>query len=111
MTILHISALCLMATPRIAVATNANIPLAIAELVIAALLFALLFVFRKRFLRLSCICGTVICLFLACKQYFGPDSILTQIMCWVTAAAACVLTVAIVNRIDWSALRGKPSDR
>ncbi len=85
-------------------------PLAIAitEMVIAAVLLALLFFFRKRFLRTLCVCGAELCLFLACKVYFGDDFILTQIMCWVTAAAACIVTVSVVNRINWSNLRGRP---
>jgi hypothetical protein len=28
-------------------------------------------------------------------------------MCWFTAAVACIVTVAIVNRINWGNLRGK----
>jgi hypothetical protein len=28
-------------------------------------------------------------------------------MCWITAAAACIITVSIVNRINWSKLQAK----
>lgn len=95
------------ASSRIGKAEDANIGLVVFELVIAVILLALLFLVRKRFLKIMCICGSEICLFLACKMFFGEDSIITMIMCWITAAAACVVTVAIVNRIDWKNLRGK----
>ena len=87
-----------------------NIPwgVLITELVIAFLLMVLLFLVRRRFLKILCICGAEICLFLACKLAFGPDAIITQIMCWFTAAVACIITVSIVNLINWSNLRGKP---
>ena len=87
-----------------------NIPwgVLITELVIALVLMVLLFLVRRRFLKIICICGAEICLFLACKLAFGPDAIITQIMCWFTAAVACIMTVSIVNRINWSNLRGKP---
>ena len=80
----------------------------ITELVIAVLLFAFMFIFRRRFLKILCGCGSEVCLFLACKLAFGPDSLITQIMCWITAIAACIITVSIVNRINWSNLRGRP---
>ncbi|MBQ3508010.1 MAG: hypothetical protein IJA91_05605 [Clostridia bacterium] len=79
----------------------------IAELVIALLLFVFMFIFRRRFLKILCGCGSEVCLFLACKLAFGPDALLTQIMCWVTAAVACIVTVSIVNRINWSKLQAK----
>ena len=79
----------------------------IAELAIAFLLIILMLIFRRRILKILCGCGAEICLFLACKLFFGSDSIITQIMCWFTAAVACIVTVAIVNRINWGNLRGK----
>ena len=89
---------------------SADIPwgVLITELVIALLLVVLTFLVRKRFLKIICICGAEVCLFLACKLAFGPDAIITQIMCWFTAAVACIVTVSIVNRINWSNLRGRP---
>lgn len=77
----------------------------ITELVVAVLLFCLVFIFRRRFLKIICGCGAEVCLFLACKLAFGSDAIITQVMCWLTAAVACIVTVAVVNRIDWSSLR------
>ena len=79
----------------------------IAELVIAAILLLCTFLFRRRFLKIICICGAEICLFLACKLAFGSDSVVTEIMRWFTAAVACIVTVSIVNRINWSDVRGK----
>ena len=79
----------------------------ITELVLAALLLGLVFFFRRRFMKILCGCGSEVCLFLACKLAFGPDALLTQIMCWITAAVACIITVSIVNRINWSKLQAK----
>ncbi len=79
----------------------------IAELCIAFLLLMVMLIFRKRIVKILCACGAEVCLFLACKLFFGADSIITQIMCWFTAAVACIVTVAIVNRINWGNLRGK----
>ena len=79
----------------------------ITELVIAVCLLVLMFISRKHGLKIFCGCGAEICLFLACKMFFGSDSLITQIMCWVTAAVACIVTVSIVNRVNWSNLRGK----
>ncbi len=92
---------------RMVMADGANIGVVVVELILAAVLLALLFVVRKRFLRILFAAGVEICLYLACKLYFGEKNILTMVMCWVTAAVACAVTVAIVNRIDWSHLRGK----
>ena len=77
----------------------------ITELVLAALLLGLVFFFRRRFMKILCGCGSEVCLFLACKLAFGSDAIITQIMCWLTAMVACIITVAVVNRIDWGKLR------
>jgi hypothetical protein len=71
-----------------------------------ALLIPMLF-FRQRIVKILCSCSVEVCLFIACRLYFGSDSIVTQIMCWLTAAVACIITVAIVNRINWGNLRGK----
>lgn len=79
----------------------------ITEIVIAVLLLTFMFIFRRRFLKILCGCGAEVCLFLSCKLAFGPDALLTQIMCWITAAAACIITVSIVNRINWSKLQAK----
>ena len=103
---------CLMAllnTPAPRAIPSENIPwgLLIAELVIAVLLLVFTFLFRRRFLKIICICGTEVCLFLACKLVFGPDSLVTEIMRWITAAVACVVTVSIVNRINWNDIRNR----
>ncbi|MBE6585512.1 MAG: hypothetical protein E7645_03175 [Ruminococcaceae bacterium] len=79
----------------------------IIELIICILFVILLFLFRPRFLKIICACGAEVCLWLACKMSFGPDAIITQIFTWITAAAAIIMMIAIVNRIDWSDLRGK----
>jgi hypothetical protein len=79
----------------------------IAELAIAFVLLVSMLFFRQRVIKILCACGTEVCLFLACKLFFGSDSIVTQVMCWFTAAVACIITVVIVNRINWANLRGK----
>ena len=79
----------------------------IAELAIAFVLLVVMLIFRRRSVKILCACGAEICLFLACKLFFGSDSIITQIMCWLTAAVACIITVALVNAINWGNLRGK----
>ena len=76
-------------------------------LLIAGLLIVPMLIFRQRIVKILCSCSIEVCLFLACRLYFGYDSIVTQIMCWITAAVACIVTVAIVNRINWGNLRGK----
>jgi hypothetical protein len=76
-------------------------------LAIAGLLIIPMLIFRQRIVKILCACSIEVCLFLACRLYFGYDSIVTQIMCWFTAAVACIVTVAIVNRINWGNLRGK----
>ena len=104
-----LSILSLLTTPMPRALPAEEIPIGIlvTELVIAFLLAVLMFLFRRRFLKITCACGTVICLFLACKLVFGSESLVTDILRWITAAAACILTVTIVNRINWSNLRGK----
>ena len=77
----------------------------ICHLVSAAILLALVFLFRRRFLKTICGCTSEICLFLACKEYFGSDALVTQVLCWITAAIVCIVTVTIVNSIDWNKLR------
>ena len=101
--------LTLLTTPVLRLLPAAEIPwgVLIAELVIAAILLLCTFLFRRRFLKIICICGTEICLFLACKLAFGSDSVVTEIMRWFTAIVACIVTVSIVNRINWSTVRGK----
>jgi hypothetical protein len=101
--------LTLMATPMPRALPAEEIPtgILITEISIAFVLLVLMFLLRKRFLKIICACGTVICLFLVCKLVFGSDSLVTDILRWITAAAACILTVSIVNRINWSNLRGK----
>ena len=79
----------------------------ITELVICFVLVALLFLFKQRLLKILCACGAEICLWLSCKMAFGEDAIITQIMTWFTAFVAIIMVIAIVNRIDWSNLRGK----
>ena len=78
-------------------------------LIAAVVCFAMVLLFKSQFVKILFGCAFFICLWLATKYAFGSDSIITQIMCWITAAAVCALTVAIVNRIDWTKMRGKRS--
>ena len=78
-------------------------------LIAALLCLAIVLLFKSHFSKILFGCAFFICLWMATKYAFGSDSIITQVMCWITAAAVCVLTVAIVNRIDWTKLRGKRS--
>ncbi len=78
-------------------------------LVVALLLLVFMFWTRSRGLKIICGGGAEICLFVACRLFFGSESIITHIMCWLTAAVICIITVAIVNRINWANLRGKNS--
>ncbi len=94
--------------PRALPTDRSTVGVVITELAIALVLLVAMFLFRRRFLKILCACGAEVCLFLACKLFFGDESLLTQIMCWVTAAAACIVTVSIVNRINWSNMRGRP---
>ncbi len=86
---------------------EASLGMVICEVVIALLLLVLMFMLRGRFLKLMCACGAEIGLFLACKTFFGNDALLTKIMCWITAAVACIVTVSVVNRINWKNLRSR----
>ena len=103
-----LSALMQFTAPRMVPAEEIPWSKMIFEIILAALLLTLAFLFRTRFLKILFSCGTEICLFLVCRSVFGPDSIITQIMCWVTAAVACLMTVSIVSRINWGSLRGNP---
>ena len=76
-------------------------------LISAVLLLLLALFFRPRFLKILCLCSFEICMFFVCRKIFGDESIVTEIMRWFTAAVACIATVSIVNRINWSNLRGK----
>jgi uncharacterized membrane protein len=80
------------------------------EAVLCVFFLILAIVIRKRFVRLVCLSGIEVCAWLACKMIFGEDFILTTIMTWVTAALTLLITIAIVNRIDWGSLRGKRED-
>ena len=79
----------------------------ITELVICVLLIALVFLFKHRFMKIACACGAEVCLWLAIKMAFGSEALISQIFTWLTALVAIVMMVTIVNRIDWSNLRGK----
>jgi hypothetical protein len=80
----------------------------VTHLILAVLLMAAAFLLRSRSLKIFCACTSEVFLFLSCKMAFGPEAIVTQIMCWLTAAVVCILTVGIVNRINWNELRGRP---
>lgn len=80
----------------------------VTSLVLALLLTAIVFWVRSRSAKIFFACGAEVFLFLACKMAFGPEAIVTKIMCWLTAAVACIMTVFIVNRINWNDLRGRP---
>ncbi len=86
---------------RVAMSPEVDLSAVIAEVVLSVVFLLLMLFFRKRFLRILCACISETMLFLACIAFFGDSSIITWIMRWITAAAACVLTVAIVNRINW----------
>ena len=101
MTLIHLS------TPHILPSDEIPWTVLIIELVSAALLLVLAFLLRRRFLKIICLCGMEVCLFLACKMAFGPESWVTTAMRWVTAAVACIVTVSIVNRINWNEIRTK----
>ncbi|MBE6652283.1 MAG: hypothetical protein E7610_02570 [Ruminococcaceae bacterium] len=96
------------AMPRALPAESIPKGVLITEIVLAVLLAVGVFLFRRRFLKIICACSTEILLYLICKLVFGPESIITKIMCWITAAVVCIITVSIVNRINWSNLRGRP---
>ena len=101
------SCLLLTAVPLVIEARDLSIGTLITELLICALLIVLLFLFKQRFLKIICACGAEVCLWLACKMAFGSDAIITQIFTWITALVTIIVVIAIVNRIDWSNLRGK----
>lgn len=96
-----------LTTPRALPSDEIPWAVLITELVAAVLFLVLAFLLRKRFLKIICLCGMEICLFLACKLAFGPDSWVTTVMRWITAAVACIVTVTIVNRINWNEIRSK----
>ncbi len=93
--------------PQTRLAEGFSLGTLITELVICVLLIVLLFFFRKRFMKMLCACGAEICLWLACKMAFGENALLSQIMTWITALAAIIIVISVVNHIDWSNLRGK----
>ena len=72
-------------------------------LIVAFTLF--LFALKKRFFKIVSACAIEVTVWLMFKNLFGPNAIITQIFTWFTAAAVIVIAVAIVNRINWSALR------
>ncbi|MBE6557870.1 MAG: hypothetical protein E7661_02510 [Ruminococcaceae bacterium] len=79
----------------------------IVELLIFALLVALIFMFKHRFMKIICACGAEVCLWLTSKMAFGSDALISQILTWITALVAIIVVITVVNRIDWSNLRGK----
>lgn len=93
--------------PRSVIEDSFSLSTLIVELVIAAIMMVCLFLCRQRTMKIICLCGAEICLWLACKMAFGEDAILTQIMTWLTALVAIVIVITIVNHIDWSNLRGR----
>lgn len=93
--------------PQLLLAGNISTTTLVAvELVLAAILLVLVFLFRQRLAKLICACGSEICIWLACDMAL-PNSLLTTIMTWITAFAAIIIVISIVNHIDWSNLRGK----
>lgn len=71
------------------------------EIVLTLALLTAVFLFRPRILKILSICGAEFCLWQALKAALGTDSLLVQIFTWITAAAAVILTLAIVNMIPW----------
>ncbi len=91
--------------PRVLPAEEIEWTVLICHLVASVVLLASMFIFRRRFLKIIFGCTSEMCLFLACKEYFGSDALITQIFCWITAVIVCIVTVTIVNSIDWNKLR------
>lgn len=77
----------------------------VAQIIGLTAFFILLFLFKKRFLKISCACGMEVMLWLISKTLFGTTAIITQIFTWFTAAAAIIIVIALVNRIDWNGIR------
>ena len=98
----------LTAMPRALPAEELPLGIVITELIIAFLLTVATFLIPKKFLKILFISGAEVCLFLACKSTFGPHAVITQFMCWLTGAVACIVTIAFVNSVNWSNLRGRP---
>ena len=80
--------------------------LIISELVLSGIFVLLVFLFKPRLLKIICACAAEFMLWFACDQYF-PNTILSEIMTWITAFVAIVVVITLVNHIDWSNLRGK----
>ena len=65
-------------------------------------LIILFFAFNKRFVKLFCACSIETFIWLMVRAIWGKDSLAAQILCYVTAAAVIVMTLAVVNRINWN---------
>lgn len=74
----------------------------IATALVCAALIAAFFLINKRFVKIVCACGIEVMIWLAARAVWGKDSLPAQILCYITAAAVIIVTIAIVNRIDWS---------
>jgi hypothetical protein len=105
-----ITSLIQLTLPRALPEEELSRPFLIASLLAAAILLISAFLFRRRFLKVLFLCGTEICLFLACKEAFGSEAFITDVMRWVTALVACIVTVSIVNHIDWSGVGGRSNE-
>ena len=83
----------------------------VSHIVITALicigLLVLFFAINKRFVKVFCACVIEVMIWLLVRAIWGKDSLGAQILCYITAAAAIVLTLSIVNRIDWNSKRQK----
>ena len=101
----YISPLALTATVRMLPAAEIPWGTVAAELVGMVLLAVLVFLFKNRFWKILAACAAEVCLFLVCKQICGDESLVTMILCWVTAACMCLATISIVNLVNWNALR------
>ncbi len=64
-------------------------------------LAALLVLSKNRLVKILSGCGLEICAWQICKAVVGSDALLTRIMTWVTAGVLIILTLAIVNSINW----------
>ena len=105
-----ITSLIQLTLPRTLPEEELSRPLLIASLVAAVMLLVFAFLFRRRILKILFLCGTEIFLFLACKEAFGSEALITDIMRWITATVACIVTVSIVNHIDWSSVGGRSDE-
>lgn len=87
------------------ISENFSVGSLVAQILFLIAFVLFLFSFKRRFFKIVCACAIEVTLWTMLKNLFGPDAIISQIFTWFTAAAVIILMIAIVNRINWSALR------